>query len=355
MIRYIAAAPLAEAFGYTYAVLFGRARSAVAALLREFDTPKLPVILPSNVCPDLYLTVEASGAMPCPVSVSADSGLASDAALAAALCTAPSSGLVMPCHLYGAWQAYPQCFATARATGWFILENDTLLATMRLTPDSPKRASGDALLLSFGYAKTIELGLGGALLTDDPALAAALWRQVSGFPIADTGLLAREAMSMLERRLNPTASILPDMEAMRGYAFPEHLDEPLCRAIATLPQRIISLQERYAAWSGALSDLGERCLPSIVTPCVPWRWIGRLPQGRDVVVTALRHLGFDVGTNFPPVWWRCRRWSADAQGAQAERWGREVLNLWLTDAYDLPRIRTAVDVIAYELDSLDRV
>ena len=345
-----AAGLLAQTFGYGHAVLFGRARSAIAALIREFGTPGLPVVLPSNVCPDLCLAIEASSAQPHLVSVDAASGLPTDARLAAALRALPA-GIVMPCHLYGIWQDHPECLEAARHANWFVLENDTLLATARLERGAARLAKGDALLLSFGNSKTISLGNGGALLTDDPALAAALRGQLRDRPPSGPALAEHETRVALLRRMHRDAPIDPDPQAGVVWSFPADLEKPLHQALLELPRSVDRLRRQHGAWSKALA---RHDLSPAPVPRVPWRWIARVPRARDAVVAALRQAGFDAGTNFPPLWRRSPRWSADPHRADADRWGEQVLNLWLHEADDAARLGTAAALIDKALAEHER-
>ena len=64
------------------------------------------------------------------------------------------AGLVMPTHLYGQLADYGRTQEYAARNGWFLLENDTLCAA-RVT-SRHQAAFGQALLTSFGYAKTFK-------------------------------------------------------------------------------------------------------------------------------------------------------------------------------------------------------
>ena len=147
---------LCDLFGYRRAVLFARARAGITATLRVLGANTL--YGPSNACPAVVYAAVAARAAYVPMAVDLDTGLARSLIEPEA---ERHGAVAMPTHLYG---SYLDNYLTP---GCFILENDTLAVTaLRRCPPS-----GDALLVSFAKDKTIDAGGGGAILTDDVALA----------------------------------------------------------------------------------------------------------------------------------------------------------------------------------------
>lgn len=163
---------LCRLFGYEHAILFGRARAGLVAVLEEAAGLNRAVVFPSNVCVAVLAAVVAAKQAPRLAAVSPQSGLAEDDRLAEAIMTISQPGVVMPTHIYGQLAEYRRTRRLAAERGWFVLENDSLAATISAGRDY--RAYGDALLVSFGSGKTIDAGGGGAILTNDKALASAL-------------------------------------------------------------------------------------------------------------------------------------------------------------------------------------
>lgn len=154
---------LARLFGFEYTVMLGRARSGLAALIeifRDGQNNPVAVILPENICPVLVTAIRAGGGYAVPVPVSAETGLPDDGAFVKAMNDIDAPGIVMPTHLYGFEGEYPQTVTLARSKNWFILENDANATRIG------GGTFGDALLVSFGYAKPIEIGSGGGGNTD---------------------------------------------------------------------------------------------------------------------------------------------------------------------------------------------
>jgi dTDP-4-amino-4,6-dideoxygalactose transaminase len=333
-------------FGYGHTVLFGRARAGLAAVLDAVGARGKPVIFPSNICPAVVAAIAAAGARPVAAPVSPISGLADDERLADAMAAEPVPGIVMPTHLYGLWAAYPRC----RAAGWFVLENDTLCAAA--LRDGRRRAMGDALLVSFNHVKTIEAGIGGAVLTDAPVLAAELARLAESWPpLSADDEAVEEHLTLARRHLRALgrghlAEHLLEVDAAHTrHSLPENGRERIAAAMDMAPAAIARRWERIRLWEEALARFSEELCAPAAELSVPWRLTLRLrrPERRDPLAARLRAAGFDAGTNFPPL----------AQGfpailprqPDAERWGQAVLNLWLSDDYDAARISAAAAVV----------
>lgn len=357
-------ARLSDLFGYAGAVLFGRARSAISVLLEILGAGDgFNFVMPSNICSAVFAAARSSGAKVRLVAVSCDNGLASDRDLAAAVRKAEGPGVVMPAHLYGFVEDYPKTRAAAADAGWFVLENDSMAAKARLDKNDPGAVFGDALLVSFGYAKVIDAGGGGALLTNDAKLAEELKKAAMQLPPLDGEARAREEWRMGERRRlrrapNDDAAarksldniFFAEAEDLR-HGFPDDLIAPLLSSLAALPETAARRRKRAEMWDTALAPFTDALKAPAVYQPVPWRVIRRVPGRRDAVVAALREGGIDAGTNFPPLSGTFPALPADRNQEDGAAWGQQVLNLWVTDDYDLIRIRRAAGIIGNAVES----
>ena len=347
-------ARIATLFGYGDAVLFGRARSAVVALLEVLGGSR-PFVMPSNLCPDLWLAVHRAQAGPIVlVPVDGQTGLPPDEAYVAAMARLPQPGVVMPAHLYGLVQDYPKTIAYARAHGWFVLENDTVAT--KAVAGFP--AFGDALLVSFGAAKGIEAGGGGAIATSDPALAAALRARAAGYARLDGLARAAEAeYGLLARRLRHGAGgaererVLLEQAPGACFQFPEELASALDGALDGWPRELDERRRRVQQWQHSLASFSGALHTPPLQCAFPWRLTLRVPDRRDQLVHSLRLAGIDAGTNFPPLTDSFPILLADQVQPGAQQWGREVFNLWLTAEYDAVRIGQAARVIGAALEA----
>lgn len=346
-------ARLARLFGREHAILVGRGRAALLALVEELGGEGLPVLLPSNICPAVLAAIVGSGARPILVPVSPQDGIAGDDRFAEVLRRAEGrSGIAMPAHLYGQWSAYPETARLAREKGWFLLENDSL-ATLAVGGGA-RAAVGDAVLVSFGSGKTIDAGQGGAILTDDAVLARALAQRAAGWPalaaedeaVEHNLTLARRALRALGRADLSEPLLSLDLGRLRHGWAPDYL-EALERALDRFEADCERRRERFEAWQHALRPFeGVLMVPS-AAPAAPWRLVCRVadPRRRDAVATALREGGIDVGINFPPLTEGFPDLLRGQEHPDAVTWGRAVFNLWLSPAYDDSRIAAAAAIL----------
>lgn len=349
---------IADLFGYGDAVLFGRARSGVLALLDILGLNRSSgFVMPSNLCSSLFLAVHSCGVQIGLAGVSEANGLSSDEALIEAMQRASQPGVVMPTHLYGFVQPYPKTLAYAHTHGWFVLENDTIATKARYS-GARRSAFGDALVVSFGYAKTIEVGGGGAVLTDDAALANALRIAGGAFPLLDDAAQKAEDEFMLFSRslrngqLDGTALSAHAGEAMLferspdcRFRFPETLEAPLSHALNRFEQAVDSKRQKLELWNHFLQRFDSALFVPEADCVVPWRLIRRVPGIRNTIVAALRNKKIDAGTNFPLLTHSFPALFAGQHYTGAAQWGREVLNLWLTADYGPKRMMQAAGVI----------
>ena len=250
---------LSELFGYEYAIGFPRARDAVKAYVLKYG----PIEIPSNCCRALLEAAVGHGSPVEVLPVDAQAGIAPG----------------LPVQMYGYRQIVPGS----------PLEIDPLMTGVMGKPIAKHS------IVSFGWNKTLELGAGGILLTNDP-------QDVTDFPDTFPPLL----FDMLEEELGRLNEIIRAKWLLSKY-WDQHLGDALIR----IPQEQV----------------------------IPWRTIRRVPGGRrNAVVTTLREAGLNAGTNYPPL--------PGVTDEGAIQWGNEVINLWGA-ASDIPR---ACEIIKRVMD-----
>lgn len=351
---------IAQGFARDHAVLFGRARDALTAFL-EVAGARGPLLIPSNICPEVYLALVAAGHRPTLVAVSATTGLPDDAAYAAAMRGCERPGAVMPTHLYGQVQPYPETCATARERGWLIVENDSLATGHRALGMATPFATESPAVVSFGAGKTIAAGVGGALLTHDARLARELATLAATYPPAGEaepeeamrlGWIRRAKHGDMATRL-ACEDVLLQSASPHRFAFPARAEAPLRHALEALPEDTARRRKTALNWRAALQAVGDPVEFPEIEQVAPWRLIGRVAADRDRVLEKLRAAGIDAGDNYPALDTFFPRHAAyvasstpGSSPATARAWQATVLNLWLTPDYSPERIRQAAELIA---------
>jgi hypothetical protein len=245
-------AKIARAFGYEYCTLFDSARSAIRCSWTGAEW--WPGALPSNVCPALWETMLKR---PQIVAVDPETGLAG-----------------VGVNLYGYRDSNPTRF----------YEIDPLMTGYLREPRAKET------VISFGRKKMLDIGAGGALLSNT--------------------------------------------KPWFGY-FPEELRGELEYEWKCFYARIGERWRRVEWWD---RYLGDSCIRIAQEQLMPWRVIRRIPGKRDEVVKALREGGHPVGTNYPPL--------PGVTDAGAIKWGKEVINFFIgSDMNDQYEIHKACEII----------
>lgn len=156
--------------GASHAVGVANGLDALVLILRAMDIgPGDEVIVPSNTYVATWLAVSQVGATPVPVEPDAGSFNLDPALVKAAI--TPRTKALMPVHLYGQSADLDPLLEIAREHGLRVIE-DGAQAHGASYKGRKIGAHGDAVAWSFYPGKNLgALGDGGAITTNDPALA----------------------------------------------------------------------------------------------------------------------------------------------------------------------------------------
>lgn len=337
---------LASTFGFETAVMFGKARSGVVALLEALGPAGRQIIMPATICPSLIAAARAAGADVKLCDIDPAHGLADDTEMAALVRALDTPGIVMPTYLYGYVCDYSLTIKAAQDLGWFVLHNDTHGALghgQAFLEQSP--SSG--LLVSFGAGKVIDAQGGGAVLLNDRALAQELLARSRQYPAVTQKTEAFEDYLTLLRRIlrqGPAGGerslagryehFLDLDTTLTKFSFSDDQRPSIQTALNAHPHECARRQESCVKWRTHLAPYeGKLQFPKLSQPS-PWRMIIRIPKFRDHIVAALRDLGIDAGTNYPSVSIFYPTMFANKHFPGAQIWSEDVLNLWLNSNYD---------------------
>ncbi|MBL8130870.1 MAG: DegT/DnrJ/EryC1/StrS family aminotransferase [Anaerolineae bacterium] len=297
------------------ALLLGRAAAGIWAALRAFDAADRPVLIPANTCYIVLWAALSAGARPVLVDTDPATGMITPESLDAALdalnlCQPPAA--VIPCHLYGLPAPMRAICAWAQPRGTPVIE-DAAQAFGGEVDSRPLGAWGDASVFSFGSGKTLDLDLGGALLTDDSALSDAISAHLAELPVYDEALAQLDAQWLdLYWALHQHEDANRDLAALYAplfavyrplthYRAPAHIWRAAPAALEALPAHLAhraALADRYDAQFAALP--GVRTLPR--TPgAALWKYPLRVPAAdRDALLRHLWASGIQEATRWYP-------------------------------------------------------
>lgn len=225
---------LCDLMHYDHAIPFARARDALDAWCK---ITKEKIKIPSNCC--AALLPFASELVP----------------------VDPNTGLApVPVQLYG----YRQEFPGAK------IEIDPLMTGLFGKPFA------DSTVISFGYSKTIDLGGGGAILTQDKSLAD---------------------------------------ELAKFEFFPKVLCSPLESALENVHATIMDKKKQYEEIENECAPYFDR-LPE--RPVIPWRFVAKSKE--PMLINTSNWNGFKISRNYPPL--------PGVTDPGAIEWGERVINIW---------------------------
>lgn len=170
---------LRQRTGRAHALLAGRGAAAILATLTALDLRSRPVLIPANTCYIVLWAVLQSGNLPYLVDV--DSNTANLSRETLEQCGVENPAVLIPAHMYGLPAPMREITDWARKRGVLVIE-DAALALGAAADGKPAGSWGDVSIFSFGAGKTADAGFGGALLTDDTALAGEIGRVLAALP-----------------------------------------------------------------------------------------------------------------------------------------------------------------------------
>ena len=296
--------------GRGHALFPGRASAGIGAALTAWGLHDQWVVIPANVCYIVGWAVLASGNRPFLADVDPSTGNLSAETLQHV--HLDRVGALIACHMYGRPAPMPEIAAWAREHNAYLIE-DAALALGAQVDGRPAGAWGDVSLFSFGSGKIVDLGNGGALLTDDAALSAEIGHELDRLPewsprlevLEDQWLQLYWALHQFETANPKLPALYPALYKAFGEIVRYRLSNfpfgDLVDALESLRQNLAHRRAIAAIYRDSLADMpGLRTLaepPGLIT----WRYPLRVGQGRRDAL--LRHLwseGFHEVTRWYP-------------------------------------------------------
>ncbi|MGQ9524880.1 MAG: DegT/DnrJ/EryC1/StrS family aminotransferase [Armatimonadota bacterium] len=300
---------IARHFDRTHCILAGSGSTAIYLLLHALHTKRRAVLMPSILCPAPLYAVIGAGFSPIFADVEHDSYLLSPTDVEAR--TTAEAGVLLAPHLFGTLLPREQISSVARRHGLFLVEDAAQGAWWK--PPVP----GSATVISFGWHKPMSAGWGGAVLTDDEALAEELRRLRN----------ALKAPDITPRRADVEA--VPSPEVWLRPLVPAQLHR-IVGALASWREHIERRRHLSQLYARLLRHPGVVLPPQIDIPL--WRFTVLLPNGaiRNRVLTGLCRRGLSAWRMYPPLhlrWPNLAPRLAQLPLTASEDVGRRTLNL----------------------------
>ncbi len=343
-----------------HAVLTGRAATGIWAALRAWGLKDQHILIPANTCYIVLWAILKSGNRPVLVDIEAGSYQLS-AVSYQQVAARYKPAAIIPCHLYGLPAPIEGLCAWARENNIYMIE-DAALALGSIVDDKPAGAWGDVSVFSFGQGKIVDNGLGGAALTDDPALAREIERLLAEVPVCDDHMLDLMnqwqglywSLHQYESRNPSLLSLYPKLFEIYGditaYQLTDNDWDELPHLLDTLPANLEQRARLANMYDSLLSD--DKNCRTITRPANSTLWKYPLliePEQRDDL---LQHL-WDNGIHDATRWYPSLRYMTGAlipEGTQpptpnADHFADSIINLPLDARVDEQSVKRVCTLI----------
>jgi dTDP-4-amino-4,6-dideoxygalactose transaminase len=362
---------LAAYFDRAYCIMCSRATSGIYTLIKGLALKSGTVVLPAIACPSPANAVILAGLKPlfCDINLS-DYTIDIDA-LKKLLAQDRTIRAILPIHLYGFPADMQAIESLAKEYNLPVIE-DAAQAMGGSFAERKLGSWGDASVISFGHTKIMDIGSGGAVLTDDRGLYDAVRDQIAVLPIAppnlsDLGSQYRE----LYYTIKPLAEKNPRLNRL-FWSFPEIFQdlylhkkancdyEEITRMLPSLEGSVALRQERAEIYRSVL-DHKSIIHPKMTEGSVPWRYTFRVTGGLQGSATStMRERGFDISNWYPalPRWYASDCRQEKFSYPNAAEFENQVVNLWVSPSVSIDEIEqiagTFLEVLDHQLQNAMR-
>jgi dTDP-4-amino-4,6-dideoxygalactose transaminase len=351
-------ARLCEIHQRSHCQLIGNGTAGLALALRALGVHGGNVAIPNGVCPNVPMGVYFSGNQPVYLDVDDESLGLSVAALEAC---SQRLDAVIAVHAYGSVCAIDGLEAYCARHAIPLIE-DAAVAMGAHIGGRPAGSAGAVSILSFGAGKIIDVGHGGAILTDDAELSRELGRLAAELPAYDerneaeidrfgkyhTQLYNAHyaagdwafAPEFKRRALSLREKVMSRFDASYREAVERELDRL---------SEIVKRREEKALRATELLARSHSDWMQVHTPAegsVYWRLNLFLCEGRDPILKSLLRESLPISSWFPPV-------EPFFEGVRAEsiptpvsgRVGEQILNVWVNEQVDDDYYRRIAEIL----------
>lgn len=145
-------------------IFTGRGSTALWSILKSLNRPNASILLPVNICEIVYPIIKKAGMIPVFYDVNEFDGNARLSDIQNAF--TGDESVLLAVHNFGIPLQIDTISAWAAEKGLFLIE-DVCNSIGGTFDNKPLGSWGDAAIFSFGYAKIIEHGYGGAAFVKD--------------------------------------------------------------------------------------------------------------------------------------------------------------------------------------------
>jgi dTDP-4-amino-4,6-dideoxygalactose transaminase len=355
---------LANMHGRRHCVLTGSGTAALWMAYAAVQEEKPKVLLPSTICLDPVLAVSYAKKVPVFADVRGTDATIDPVAVADAIANDPEIGVVVGVHLFGHSADVEELSQICEARGVLFVEDAAQALGGTLESGKPFGSGGDVAVLSFGHSKILDVGSGGAVLTDDEERCAVIRRHGDTLPCpspnrSEYSACYRDLYYAIWKCGERDRAFFEFFDLFPDRFKPLHLHRPseetaaaILDCLSDLPDVVRHRRQCAKLYREVLDGLtGTRFFRNREGD-VPWRFSFCVAERRDRVLESVRAAGFDASRWYPNVsdWTPSGRAQGRERFSVANRIEREIVNLWVAPSYDEDRVLQTAQAVVRALD-----
>lgn len=327
-----------------FVLLTGNASTAIYCALQALGLHKANVAIPNSICFDVPLAIRMSGNTPVFVDIAPE-----NLGLSIAQLGKETVDAVVAVHAYGAVCDIKALVGYCRRRQIPLIE-DFAVAQGGCAEGMPLGSFGDISVVSFGAGKIIDVGHGGALLTDSNKLYDECKKIVSKLPVRrrdnkvdelsrfhtslynehySSGNINKYYKEFLTWAESAFIAVLMQFNPEYGDAISGKLD--------VLENTVNIRKERNAWFQNRFSGMEDTGLTVFDYPdgSVPWRCNFFINNNRDKLLRQLLNADYKISSWHPSVDLFFRdRGKVRSQTPVSDRIGDIILNTWVNEDID---------------------
>ena len=343
---------LCQYFGRKHCIVTGRCTAAIYATLRALEIAPGKVGLSTISNPAPANAALYSGLEPVFCDINLSDFNIDIHSLKKLIKEEQQIKAILVVHLFGQPADMEEILRLAKTRGLYVIE-DAAQAMGGKCKGKRRGRFGDASVVSFARTKIIDVGMGGATLTDDDNLASKIREEVKNLPPTPDHFsqMAEEyrkvyytlkPLTEINPRLNELFCPLPNIyKEMYLFQIREEKAAEILQQMDRLDD-YVSIRRRNALEYQKVLTHSSIVHPVYKEDGVFWRYSFLLRgDNQQRVSQQMRQEGFDISNWYPPIhhWYESGRRQDKGMFKNATYFANHVCNLWTEPSQPMERVR----------------
>jgi dTDP-4-amino-4,6-dideoxygalactose transaminase len=334
---------LSNYFDKKNATLTGKGATALWSIYKTLDKPK--VIVQANLCLSPVFTLLYADKEPVFCDIMSNGNIDPEL-VEKILAERDDVAAILAVHTYGIVCDIDKLKEISIKNNVLLIEDNCQALGGRYSDGSLLGTKGDISVISFGHSKILELGGGGAILTDNDNLIDEVNYHLSTVKEVKNLTNLQQKYSNLfysifnegsiDRKILKSFHAFPDM--FKDLYFKEvdkDLPNKVIESISKLEKIVSNRRDVATKYAEKLKDINGIKIFYDDRTGVPWRFTFSInSQIRDKMILHLRKNLFDVSSWYPSIvdWFKVSE-GTSTNFPESLKLEKEVINLWVTPEY----------------------